>query len=323
MKRLRLATQTKVSVNRRPEEFYELFRDDCFDWLSDRPEASIHAVVTDPPFGLIEYEDEQLRKRELGRGGVWRIPPELDGSKRKPVPRFTVLRQSDLNNLTLFFSKWGRLLIRILVPGGHLIIATNPLLSPYIADALISTGWERRGEIIRLVRTLRGGDRPKLAEQEFQGVSVMPRSCYEPWGIFRKPIDERTVAQNLRKWGTGGLRRTPDGRPFPDVLKSETPPSNEELIAPHPSLKPQRFMRQIVWASLPLGHGVVLDPFMGSGSTVAAAAAVGYRATGIEKKASFYEMAKRAIPRLARLEVQWESFESANGATVRNWSEKH
>lgn len=317
MTRLNLAGQTKVSPARRVADVYELHLTDCFDWLRCQREASIHAVVTDPPFGLVEYEDDQLRKRETGKGGIWRIPPELDGVQRKPLPRFTVLKQRDLENLVRFFSEWGRLLSRVLVPGGHLLIAGNPLLSPYVANSLISSGLERRGEIIRLVRTLRGGDRPKLAEQEYPGVSVMPRSCYEPWGVFRKPIGERTVAQNLRRWGAGGLRRTPDGRPFPDVIKSETPPSNEEAIAPHPSLKPQRFMRQLVWASLPLGHGVVMDPFMGSGSTIAAAVAVGYQAVGLEKQQDFYEMARRAIPRLALLEVEWEPFEALNGVTGR------
>lgn len=317
MTRLNLAGQTKVSPARRVADVYELHLTDCFDWLRCQREASIHAVATDPPFGLVEYEDDQLRKRETGKGGIWRIPPELDGVQRKPLPRFTVLKQRDLENLVRFFSEWGRLLSRVLVPGGHLLIAGNPLLSPYVANSLISSGLERRGEIIRLVRTLRGGDRPKLAEQEYPGVSVMPRSCYEPWGVFRKPIGERTVAQNLRKWGAGGLRRTPDGRPFPDVIKSETPPSNEEAIAPHPSLKPQRFMRQLVWASLPLGHGVVMDPFMGSGSTIAAAVAVGYQAVGLEKQQDFYEMARRAIPRLALLEVEWEPFEALNGVTGR------
>lgn len=317
MTRLNLAGQTKVSPARRVADVYELHLTDCFDWLRCQREASIHAVVTDPPFGLVEYEGDQLRKRETGKGGIWRIPPELDGVQRKPLPRFTVLKQRDLENLVRFFSEWGRLLSRVLVPGGHLLIAGNPLLSPYVANSLISSGLERRGEIIRLVRTLRGGDRPKLAEQEYPGVSVMPRSCYEPWGVFRKPIGERTVAQNLRKWGAGGLRRAPDGRPFPDVIKSETPPSNEEAIAPHPSLKPQRFMRQLVWASLPLGHGVVMDPFMGSGSTIAAAVAVGYQAVGLEKQQDFYEMARRAIPRLALLEVEWEPFEALNGVTGR------
>lgn len=159
-----------------------------------------------------------------------------------------------------------------------------------------------------MVRTLRGGDRPKLAEKEFPGVSVTPRGCYEPWGVFRKPLSERTVAQNLRRWGTGGLRRLPDGRPFPDVIHSETAPTREQAIAPHPSLKPQRFMRQVVWASLPLGEGVVVDPFMGSGATLAAAEALGLPSVGVERRAEYFTMAEKAVPLLAAIDVGWQDF---------------
>ena len=60
-------------------------------------------------------------------------------------------------------------------------------------------------------------------------------------------------------------------------------------------------MRQIVRAALPLGEGVVLDPFMGGGSTIAAACAVGYRSIGVEADSEFYQMAVQAIPQLAAL----------------------
>ena len=62
-------------------------------------------------------------------------------------------------------------------------------------------------------------------------------------------------------------------------------------------------MRQLVRASLPLGRGVVLDPFMGAGSTIAAAIAVGYEAIGVELDPRYYALAEQAIPRLAALRV--------------------
>ena len=62
-------------------------------------------------------------------------------------------------------------------------------------------------------------------------------------------------------------------------------------------------MRQIVRASLPLGDGIVLDPFMGGGSTIAAAVAVGYEGIGIESDSAFFELAVEGIPQLAALTV--------------------
>jgi site-specific DNA-methyltransferase (adenine-specific) len=60
-------------------------------------------------------------------------------------------------------------------------------------------------------------------------------------------------------------------------------------------------MRQLVYAALPLGEGIVLDPFMGSGSTVAAAEALGYRSIGVEVDKDYFEMAQKAIPQLAAI----------------------
>lgn len=275
---------------------------DCFDWLRARDASSVHAIVTDPPYGLYEYSSEQQAKLRSGRGGVWRIPPSFDGVKRAPLPRFTVLRSDDLQQLDQFFMDWGRLILRVLVPGANVFVASNPLLSYVVSGALARAGLERRGEIIRLTMTMRGGDRPKAAHLEFEGVSVMPRSMWEPWLLFRRPIEGR-VQDNLRKWKTGGLRRPSKERPFGDVIASGPTRKNERAIAPHPSLKPQAFLRQIVRAALPLGEGVVLDPFAGSGSTLAAAVNVGYRSIGTEKDPSYFEVGKKAIPALARIKA--------------------
>ena len=62
-------------------------------------------------------------------------------------------------------------------------------------------------------------------------------------------------------------------------------------------------MRQIVRAVLPLGEGIVLDPFAGAGSTLAAAEAVGYESVGTERDSDYFKVAAAAIPRLAALRL--------------------
>src|SRR3989440_5384460 len=79
-----------------------LIHADCFDWLAKAPTNSVQAVVTDPPYGLVEYSEREQDKLRQGRGGVWRIPPSFDGNKRAPLPRFTVLTHEDLGELERF-----------------------------------------------------------------------------------------------------------------------------------------------------------------------------------------------------------------------------
>src|SRR5947209_8278766 len=215
------ATSARSNLHLFPEpaldRLFEIHQTDAFEWLRSRAQNSIHAVVTDPPYGLLEYTDEQKQKLRVGRGGVWRIPPSFDGWVRRPLPRFT---------------------------------------------------------------------------------SVMPRSCWEPWGLFRKPCEGR-VQDNLRKWRTGGLRRISAAAPFRDLILSSPTRRAEHQLAPHPSLKPQHFLRQLVRAALPFGVGTILDPFMGSGCTIAASAALGLRSIGLEIDPEYFVMARNAIPKLA------------------------
>ena len=177
---------------------YRIFNLDCMEWLKEREADSVHAVCTDPPYGLVEFSSAELTKMRTGKGGIWRLPPNINGCKRDP-------------------------------------------------------------------------------------------------------LSERTVAGNLRRWKTGGMRMLSEGRPFPEVVMSSRTPKHEDDIAPHPCLKPQHFMRIVVRALLPLGEGVVLDPFMGAGATIAAAASVGYESIGIEIDREYFAMAEESIPRLARL----------------------
>lgn len=287
----------------RRQHLHELFRGDGIAWMTARRPRSVEAIVTDPPYGLREYDAIEQQKLRRGRGGVWRIPPALDGQPRSPLPRFTVLGPADHERQRAFFAEFARAALSVLVPGGHVFIATNPLLSHLVYEPLIAAGFEKRGEVVRLVQTLRGGDRPKNAEREFSGVTVMPRSGWEPWGIFRKPCEGR-VQDNLRRYRTGGLRRPSDDAPFVDVIRSAPTRPEERRLAPHPSLKPQAFLRALVRAALPLGEGTVLDPFAGSGSTLAAATAVGYRSIGVELDRRYFALAGRAIPKLAALPVR-------------------
>ena len=125
----------------------------------------------------------------------------------------------------------------------------------------------------------------------------MPRSMAEPWLLFRKPLEGR-VQDNLRKWCAGGLRRLSKDNPFGDVIRSHPTGTKEKRLAPHPSLKPQAFLRQLVRASLPLQKGIVLDPFAGSGSTLAAANHIGYQSIGVEWSSQYVNLAEKALPEL-------------------------
>ena len=304
----------------------KIIRSNTFEELQNWEENSIHAIVTDPPYAVIEFTEQNISKMREGVGGVWRIPPELDGNQRNPLPRFTVLSDEEKEMLREFFVKFGELAHRVLRPGGHLFLASTQLLMHLVSDAFDEAGLERRDVLVRETKTLRGGDRPKGAHEEYDMVSSMPRVYWEPWLLYRKPFEDR-LEENLQQWQTGGLRRESSDRPFTDLLEDgKTPKEEREITAdanpesddPHPNVKPQHLMRELVHASLPLKKGVILDPFMGSGATVGAAEALGYESVGIELDSNYFEMAKKAVPRLAELRTPVEEREDIESEPIRS-----
>jgi site-specific DNA-methyltransferase (adenine-specific) len=109
------------------------------------PAESIHAIVTDPPYGVKEYEPEQLEKMSNGNGGVWRIPPSFDGHTRSPLPRFTALNLKERQKVQQYFFDWAVLALRILKPGGHIILASNTFLSQIVFTAVADAGFSNAG----------------------------------------------------------------------------------------------------------------------------------------------------------------------------------
>ena len=65
----------------------------------------------------------------------------------------------------------------------------------------------------------------------------------------------------------------------------------------HPAEKPVPLLRQLIEVSEPLGDRLILDPFMGSGSTLKAAQELGLHAIGIETEEKYCEL---AVERLAQ-----------------------
>ena len=213
-----------------------------------------------------EYEFDQIEKRANGNGGIWRIPPSFDGSIRQPLPRFTALNERERRQLYRFFAEWAKVATRALLPGGHVILACNSFLAQLVYAALVEGGLEFRGQIIRVVRTLRGGDRPKNAEGSFPASA---RSLAAPMslGAFPEAIaswhDSWPVSPSVwhRRFSSFAGRI-----PSPLSSISGGPKGRTRDCA---SSKPEASgaSTQTVWSILPLGEGVVCDPFMGSGST--------------------------------------------------------
>jgi site-specific DNA-methyltransferase (adenine-specific) len=84
------------------------------------------------------------------------------------------------------------------------------------------------------------------------------------------------------------------GKQMRSVWSIPTPPPAEKRYGKHPTQKPVELLERVVLASTRPGD-LVVDPFMGSGTTGVAALRHGRRFLGIEKEKAFYRVAEKRI----------------------------
>jgi DNA modification methylase len=156
---------------------------------------------------------------------------------------------------------------------------------------------------------------------EYTGWGTSLKPAHEPCVFARKPLIG-TVAQNVKEHRTGGINIDGcriNGERFPtnlmgdeDALTSLSsakfggldgaakvffcpkPNSAERGDNLHPTLKPIDLMRYLCRLITP-NNGVVLDPFMGSGTTGIAARLEGFQFIGIEQSEHFFEYAQKRL----------------------------
>ena len=66
----------------------------------------------------------------------------------------------------------------------------------------------------------------------------------------------------------------------------------------HPVVKPLNVMRWLVYRGAPLSNSLIVDPFMGSGTTLRAAKDLGHRAIGIEIEERYCEVAANRMSQM-------------------------
>lgn len=185
----------------------ELIYGDCLEKMKDIPSESVDSIVTDPPY-------------ELGfMGKSW-----------------------DNTGIANNVEMWSECL-RVLKPGGHLLAFSGTRTYHRMASAIEDAGFEVRDmiewvygsgfpkslNIGKAVDKLQGNERKELGmvrrtgkesgtygamkgnnmetkgTSEWEGWGTALKPAHEPICMARKPLAEKTVAENVLRYGTGGI----------------------------------------------------------------------------------------------------------------------
>ena len=239
-----------------------LYHGDCFSILP-KLDIAADAIISDPPYGITACEWDILPP--LGR--FW----EMVERKTKPTA-----------NIVLFGC--GRFAVDLI----------NSKYVWYRYDLI----WQKNNKV------------------GFLNANKMPMRNHESILVFGRPgfCKEATYNPQKTPGGRAGIRRPPadikhkkscvyrdvpytdsvsDGTLHPcSILSFKSDKNNNNGL--HPTLKPLALMKWLIKTYTNEGD-MVIDPFMGSGTTGVACAKLGHRFIGIEREETYYGTALKRI----------------------------
>ncbi len=223
--------------------------------LPSLADASVDAIVTDPPYNVSERNGRdgttvgRLRRKNGTARKVWRDFGAWDRGWQ-PGP---------------FIAE----AVRLLVEGGSLLSFVSEFtLTPFLASGLNHRGliyWRKTN--------------PTTAFRMLY-VRAVEMIVWQ--------VKTSTARRQPWTWNAGGYR--PNVYDGPVLAGYSVVNGNEPRV--HPTQKPLWLMRSILAVHSSPGQ-LVVDPYMGSGTTVAAAKSLGRRAIGIEQDERWCEIAAR------------------------------
>jgi len=340
----------------------KLLLGDCLEKLKELDDNSVDSIVTDPPYGL-SFMGKDWDKVKATKETKSQVVKGLGAGMK-----MTTL--ADNIEFEKWVTEWSMECYRVLKPGGYMLAFGGSRMYHRLASGVENAGFEIRDQMMWVY----GSGFPKSMNighkiDEYQGWGTALKPAHEPIVMGRKPISEKTVAENVLEWGTGGINidgcrietvtendpnhRKPtniqhgsydntknvygnsfNGRPIENLNPQGRFPANiifdeeagkmlpdagqggygEETTSSasrffycpktsksdrsegniHPTVKPTDLMAYLIRLVTPKG-GIVLDPFMGSGSTGKAAVREGMDFIGIEREEEYMEIASARI----------------------------
>jgi len=322
----------------RISEKYQIFNEDCIS-ISKLKAHSIDAIVTDPPYGISyqnHYWDKDLPRPEIWKECLRVLKPggyALVFSSIRLMHRLMVSLEDTgfiIKDVLFWVHTNG------MPKSRNISLEIDDLLgveSKITGEYKYSQGYARGGKDNYYAEGKKYIKEPVSdLGNKFKGAGTGLKPAYEPIILLQKPIALETIAKNVLEYGTGilnledtripyeegenkvGHNPHPKGRIASNVIRTVniedgydkffTIPKvrqHAEDFNHHPTLKPVELMQHLV-KLVSFEDGVILDPFMGSGSTGVACLELNRKFIGYEIDENYFNVVHK------RMNIQEKTF---------------
>jgi site-specific DNA-methyltransferase (adenine-specific) len=297
-----------------------IVNDNSLKYIETLDDNSIDLIVTDPPYFIDKLDNNWNSKKITNR---------KHNSHIKHLPKGMKFDKKQVKNLYDFYLNISKLLFQKLKPGGYYLSFSSPRLYHAIAMACEIAGFEVRdminwvytksmpkgmsvSHVIRKMKDMSDDDKEKLIEEYKNFKTPMIKSCFEPICVCMKPIST-TFIKNELNFKTGlidfsnkvGIN---SNRVIANIITTEKfndiydknflvkKPNKKEKKSynTHVTVKPIELMEHLIKIFSKKG-ALVVDPFLGSGTTAIACKNTGRKCIGIELNKEYFEISKRRL----------------------------
>tara|TARA_E500000331_G_scaffold169375_1_gene163799 strand:+ start:628 stop:1542 length:915 start_codon:yes stop_codon:yes gene_type:complete len=279
---------------------------DSFDLIKTIESNSIDLCLTDPPYFLDtlgdEWDTDNIDKRKPTKpSNVFKSLPKGMKFDREQGPRF----EKFMHDISMEIK-------RVLKPGGFMISFSSARLyhrmTVGVEDAGFEIrdmiGWTYQGQakafsqdhIIQKQKNLTQEEKDNLIRELEGWKTAQLKPCIEPMCLAQKPVEGKII-ENYLKYGTGLMNtknRFQDQ--FPGNIIPVAKPTKKEKgdFNDHVSVKPVELLEHLIKLFTKQG-AMVLDPFLGSGSTLVACENTARRCVGFEISDRYFEIIKKRL----------------------------
>lgn len=275
-----------------PEVFYSeekgcLFKGDSLEILKKIRDASVDMIFADPPYSIKKADWDTFESQE-----------EYIKFSRKWIREASRILK---DNGTLYICGFSEILADIHHPAMKYFYNCRWLIWYYKNKANLGNDWGRSHESILCLRK----SKEHIMNVDFVRI---------PYNAHTLKYPEHPQAATSQ-YGNGKKRREwtphPLGAKPKDVIEIPTTCNGMGEKTPHPTQKPEELLRKIILASSNEGD-IVLDPFIGSGTTAVCAKQLGREWIGIDNKEEYLKWAIDRLKNVQKKSIdEWIQFDKA------------
>lgn len=298
-----------------------IVNEDCMEGLKKIEDNTIDIVITDPPYFLDKLEtswnSEDVRKNKASKT-VGNLPKGMKFDRNQS------------KKFREYYTEFSKEIYRVLKPGGFFISFSSARLYHAMATGVEDANFNIRdmlgwiytqsqtkafsqNHLIDKLKNKTNEEKCELKEKCKDWRTPQLKPAIEPMCLAQKPT-EGTFVQNFEKYGTGLMycgetTKTGEGIFPSNILTTDEidpamdrvflvskPNKKEKEGNDHITVKPVALIEQLIKLFTKEG-AVVLDPFMGSGTTAVAAVNTGRNYRGFEIDKGHYELALKRLQR--------------------------